>query len=338
MPQRTLTTILIVTFVSTLSTSVRGQDSDPSAAAIRSAAPGTAATNVVAFSPDGSRIATVTTANRIVIWNVDTGEAVQDLPGQDGYMSTVDWSPDGSLLASGSNDGTVQVWAVGAGTLQRTLEGFEWLDRAFGGATEVAFSPNGQFLAGLQSDPSGRLIVWRLPDGDEVLRVDRSRAMYDLFWGPDGQTLYASEDDGSISVWSLPDGENVARYPLSDQRIVNIGGALPLIGIGVESEALVVADIDRNAVRWRFEDVDFVNEITFVPGRPLVAVADGSGFLKIWNLETGELHVSRFAHDDIAYYVSASPDGETLATVGQDNYVRFWNAETGAFIRGISGR
>jgi WD40 repeat protein len=116
-----------------------------------------------------------------------------------------------------------------------------------------------------------------------------------------------------------------------------MGGAPPLVGISTERKALVVADLESGTVRERFDQISTVNQIAFVPGRPLVAAADGRGYLKVWNLETGALHFSRFAHADIAYFVSASPDGEVLATVGEDNYIRLWDTETGALIRAIQG-
>jgi WD40 repeat protein len=336
---RTLWGLWLAALLASLSPGVAQPVGDAQAIAdrVRLAPPATAATNVVAFSPDGTRIATVNRANEIVVWRVGTGEALRTLPGQESYRSTLDWSPDGTRLASGSTDGTVQVWTVAEGTLRRTLTGFEPSSRAYGGATEVAFSPDGRYVAGLQSRPSGRIIVWRT-DGTEVLRVDRPRATYDLFWGPEGRALYASEADGAVRKWSVPGGEAAARYPLSDQRLVNVAGALPLVGVGDESEALLVADVERDTVRWRFDQVDFVNQIAFVPGRPLVAAADGKGYLKVWNLETGALHFSRFAHADIAYYVAASPDGEVLATVGQDNYIRLWDVATGTLVREIRGR
>lgn len=313
------------------------QSPNASEASIRSAPSGSAATNVVTFSPDGSRLATVTTANDIAIWDIDRGARVTTLPGQDGYMSTLDWSPDGTLVASGSNDGTVQIWDVAAQTVRRTLTGFEPLDRAFGGATEVAFSPDGRYIAGLQSRPSGRLIVWRR-SGTEVLRADRSREMYDLVWAADGETLYTAEEDGALYTWSVRKGKEAARRPLSNRRIVNIDVAGSLVGAGAEREALLVYDLERDTMRWRFERVGFVNEVAFVPGRPLVAVADGGGNLNVWNTDTGERVVSRYAHATIAYFVRASPDGETLATVGQDNYIRLWETTTGHLIREIRGR
>jgi WD40 repeat protein len=289
------TTVLVFTWV--LAPQVRAQspDSAPSPETIRSAPAGTAATNAVAFSPDGIR------------------------------------------LASGSNDGTVRVWDVATGTLRRTLSGFDALDRAYGGATEVAFSPDGQYLAGLQAYPTGRMIVWQTADGTEAFRVDRPRRMYDLFWRAEGRVLYASEEDGAVYTWSLSDGTVAARRALNDRAIENMGGVPPLVGISTERKALVVADLESGTVRERFDQISTVNQIAFVPGRPLVAVADGDGDLKVWDLETGALHFSRFAHADIAYFVSASPDGEVLATVGEDNYIRLWDTETGALIRAIQG-
>lgn len=59
-------------------------------AEIRTAPPGSAATNAVAFSPDGARIATVNKANDLVVWDAKTGAPVQTLSGPDGYLSTVD--------------------------------------------------------------------------------------------------------------------------------------------------------------------------------------------------------------------------------------------------------
>ncbi|MCS3860043.1 WD40 repeat domain-containing protein [Salinibacter ruber] len=318
--------------------SVQAQSPEASEVSIQSAPPGTAATNVVTFSPDGSQIAAVNKANEITIRDVETGRLMTTLPGQDGYMSTLDWSPDGTLLASGSNDGTVQIWDVAAETKRRTLTGFEPLDRAYGGAGDVEFSPDGRHIAGLQSQPSGRLIVWRVDGGTEVLRVDRPPETYDLGWKPTGDAIYMVDEDGVLTTWSVPDGQRSARWSLSDQKLVNMDAAPPLVAVGGGSDTLIVTNPDRDTVQWRFHQGDFVNEIAFVPGGPLIASAGGDGFLKVWNIETGKQRFSRFAHDGIAYFVNASPNGDRLATVGSDNYIRLWDLATGELVLQIRGR
>jgi WD40 repeat protein len=332
------TTLLVVTFAFGPCAPAYGQSSAPSPEAIRSAPPGQAATNVVAFSPDGSRIAAVNTANVITIRDVDTGTLTTTLPGQDGYMSTVDWSPDGALLASGSNDGTIQIWDVAAETKRRTLTGFDALDRAFGGATDVAFSPDGRYLAGVQGAPSGRIIAWRVADGREVLRVDRPRKVGGLAWGPAGDTLYAVERDGALYTWSVPGGKQLARRDLDDEQLTDLDRAGRYLAAGGEGGTVFVVDTRRDSVVRRFDPGDFVTRTAVVPDAGIVASAGGDGFLRVWDIDTGEQVAAQFAHDSIAYYVTASPDGQVLATVGQDNYIRLWTPTTGALIRAISGR
>ena len=338
MPRAAVTTLLIVAFAFGPCGPAHGQASTPSPAAIRSAPAGQAATNVVTFSPDGSRLAAVNKANEITIRDAATGRLIITLPGQDGYMSTLDWSPDGSLLASGSNDGTVQIWDVAAETKRRTLTGFEALDRAFGGAADVAFSPNGRYVAGVQGAPSGRIVARRVADGREVLRVDRPRKVGALAWGPAGDTLYAVERDGALYTWSVPGGTQLARRDLDDEQLTDLDRAGRFLAAGGEGETVFVVDTRRDTVVRRFDQGDFVNRTAVVPDAGLVASAGGDGLLRVWDLDTDEQVIAQFAHDSIAYYVAASPDGEVLATVGEDNYIRLWDVASGTLVREIRGR
>jgi len=54
-------------------------------------------------------------------------------------------------------------------------------------------------------------------------------------------------------------------------------------------------------------------------------------------LENGELLFKQKAHNNIQYYVTFSPDYKTLATSGEDNYIRLWNVKTGELQLEISG-
>ncbi len=71
----------------------------------------------VAWSPDGTRIASGGTDSTIQIWDVRTGQRLVLYSGHVGTVYTVAWSPDGTRIASGSDDSTVQVWDATTGRL-----------------------------------------------------------------------------------------------------------------------------------------------------------------------------------------------------------------------------
>jgi len=70
--------------------------------------------NGVAFSPDGTRLATAGANGTVRLWNPATGRAIGlPLPADIGYgVNGVAFSPDGTVLASADADGNVQTWQV----------------------------------------------------------------------------------------------------------------------------------------------------------------------------------------------------------------------------------
>jgi hypothetical protein len=72
----------------------------------------------VAFSPDGSRIASASEDRSVKIWDAAMGEEVLTLKGHADTIGGVAFSPDGSRIVSASSDGTVRVWDAGEATPQ----------------------------------------------------------------------------------------------------------------------------------------------------------------------------------------------------------------------------
>ena len=64
----------------------------------------------VAFSPDGSTLASASWDMMVRLWNPETMRPKSGLIGHTGYVLSVAYSPDGQTLASGSTDGTVLLW------------------------------------------------------------------------------------------------------------------------------------------------------------------------------------------------------------------------------------
>jgi WD40 repeat protein len=66
---------------------------------------------LVAFSPDGTRIASGSDDHTIRVWDARTGDTVAGpFKGHTGWVISVGFSPDGTRIVSGSDDQAIRVW------------------------------------------------------------------------------------------------------------------------------------------------------------------------------------------------------------------------------------
>src|SRR6266581_2785699 len=71
----------------------------------------------VAWSPNGTSIASGSEDKTVQIWDASRGILILSYSRHTGVVSSVTWSPDGRYIASASDDKTVQVWDAHATTL-----------------------------------------------------------------------------------------------------------------------------------------------------------------------------------------------------------------------------
>ncbi|EOY00921.1 Transducin family protein / WD-40 repeat family protein isoform 1 [Theobroma cacao] len=84
--------------------------------------------NCIRFSPDGSKLISVSSDKKGIIYDAKTGETIGELSCEDGHTGSiyaVSWSADGKHVLTVSADKTAKIWEIfedGSGKVKKTLE------------------------------------------------------------------------------------------------------------------------------------------------------------------------------------------------------------------------
>lgn len=95
--------------------------------------------DAVAFSPDGSSLASGDRSGVVYVWDLKTGSQCP-LKGHEGGICSLVFSRNGKILVSGGRDGNVVIWDLSERKVARRLEPHE------GWVQALAFSPGGEWL------------------------------------------------------------------------------------------------------------------------------------------------------------------------------------------------
>ncbi len=161
----------------------------------------------VAYSPDGSRLASGSGDKTVKLWDTAKGKELATLAGHSGDVRSVSFSPDGRRLASGAEDKTVKLWDTTKGKELATLAGHS------DSVLSVAFSPDGSRLAS-GSGPfigAGTVKLWDTATGKELATLaGHSGDIRSVALSPDGRRLASGSADRTVKVWDTATGKELA--------------------------------------------------------------------------------------------------------------------------------
>ena len=147
----------------------------------------------VAWSPDGTRIASGGVEQTIHIWDAQTGHQVYAFANQRNKIYALSWSPDSTTIASGGGDNMVQVWNAENGEIYET---FPDLRR---NVSATCWSPDGHFVAAT----SDILQIWEGATGKKRFTFGRLQGgECSMRWHTDNLYL-ARLYDTKVRVWQI---------------------------------------------------------------------------------------------------------------------------------------
>jgi eukaryotic-like serine/threonine-protein kinase len=171
----------------------------------------------VAWSPDNTRIASISSDGLAHVWDSTTGNIICSYHGHSSIMNAVAWSPDGKCIASPSfGDGTVHIWDTSTGDTILTCSsgGPRMLD-------SFAWSPDGKRL--VSGSGEGSIQVWDATNGNIICSYrGHTDWVTTVAWSPDGTYFASGSDDTTVQVWDATSAKSVFTYQGHSDKVVDV--------------------------------------------------------------------------------------------------------------------
>jgi WD40 repeat protein len=277
--------------------------------------------NFARFDRSGRRVLTVSKDETARAWDATTGAVLTTFVPSE--RSPTDplvhqygaWDGEGTRVVAAAGN-SANVWNVAGGPPIR-------LPAHAAAISAVGFAADGKRV--LTASHDGRVRVW-----DEAGKlISESDAHAHVLFGrfaPDDRSVIVGTET-TVGIWSAIDGKQLFDL-VGHKRMVENAAFGP-------GSLVATASDDHSVLLWRtpstrsfakFDEAGEVNDAAFSPDGSLLATANGTNFISVWEVASGRLVWSTRAHGDGVSTIAFSPDGKKLLSASWDGSAVVWNA------------
>lgn len=209
----------------------------------------------IAFSPDGTMIATGTDDAVVRVWSTEDGSLIQSFQGHRFPIRIVVFSQDNRMVASGGSDNTARIWLIPNAMMLAQFDNKT-------DVRDLAFSYDNRYLA-----VSGNVVI--ILDAATGREVDRyydtsgqTRDLGEVAFSPDGKWLAAMGDWYNVEngrwrkrilIWDFSGPHTPIRIPLDDaveDVVFNSDGRIILGSYKDRGQLLIIHNGKREIIGY----------------------------------------------------------------------------------------
>jgi WD40 repeat protein len=279
----------------------------------------------LAFSPDGSYLASAVMNGDVWLKDLRTGESRRVQQGVVGSARRVAFAPDGRVLAVAGARGKIRLWSVATRTELEPLE----VGREM--TLSLAFSADGAWLAvgeGAADGSGAAVTLWDYRGRRRLAVLEGHRAPVSaMAFSPDAAVLASGDVRGILKLWdlnSLSERASVraAQCCFTTVAFARDGGLLATTS--AYETAVRLWDPSSGKPRGEIPALSGAFDVVFSPDSTIIVTA-ADGAATFWELASLHQRGIILTGGPTLWSLAFSQDGSRLATGDKEGALRIWD-------------
>lgn len=279
--------------------------------------------NYVVFSPDNSKIITVSEDKIATMWDTASGKQIAQRQDHNTNVIYAEFSPDSSKVVTSTHDASI-IWDAETGRRLATLKAPE------NGNTKAKFSPDGSMLLDYTTfGPNAA--IWDTKTGRKRFVLKGMNVVSSAEFSSDGSKIVTTHLSNNSIIWDAKTGKKIIELNGDPNGIetaeFNLDGSKVIAGT-CKNDAVIYNAVTGKLLH-RLKGHGDLGSANFSPDGSKIITTANDNVIVVWNAATGKVIKQLDNNRNKLHYAHFSPDGKKIAATFSNDMTLFtilWDA------------
>jgi WD40 repeat protein len=186
-----------------------------------------------------------------------------------------------------------------------------------------------------------------------------SKPIHAVAYSPNGQQMASASEDDTVRLWQTNGGLLQRTFGSGVTGVSGTTGSLDAVAFSADGQTIAAAGYDGIIRLWRTSSgasvadlkghSRYASELAFSPDGQWLASAGYDNTLRLWKIDLNErfflwhtikakpIHVLVNVHSGWVCSIAFRPDGQQIASAGEDGTVKIWQTDQGKLLKTLQG-